>query len=143
MHWLKKFLGFPDVREVAIVQSVLDDLSQMAIDAHPNEMLAFFAASKKPRDGLLIIDEIHLQAYDASEDSASVFLHNLPMTTGIVGTAHSHPGGSTRPSDEDRHLWDKFGFVHAIIPEPYTAQSIVFFRKDGRRIRPRITERQR
>jgi len=61
-------------------------------------------------------------------------LSNLPMTTSIIGTVHSHPGGSTRPSEADRHLFSKFGYVHAIIGEPYTPFKTAFYDKNGHRI---------
>jgi proteasome lid subunit RPN8/RPN11 len=128
------------VSDVTIARSILTDLSQMAQDAHPNEMLAFFAASKGMKRGVVHIDEIHLQAYDADEQSAHVWLSNLPMTSSIVGSVHSHPGGSLRPSDADLHMWQKTGIVHAIIGEPYRETDIRFYSKEGRRIPVRVVE---
>jgi proteasome lid subunit RPN8/RPN11 len=60
------------------------------------------------------------------------------MTTSIVGTVHSHPGGSTRHSEADRHLFSKFGFVHAIIGEPYNNGKIAFYDKNGARLQVQI-----
>lgn len=137
MHWLRRkaaALIFTPVREITISRSVLEDVSEMAQGAHPKEMLALLAASKGNRQGRVHIDELQLQAYYASGDSASVVLSNLPMTTNIVGTIHSHPGGSKRPSDADLHLFSKFGYVHAIVGEPYRPGDVWFYNKNGERI---------
>ncbi len=102
----------------------------MARDAHPKEMLAFIGASNGVKAGLLMIDEIQLQAYDASVVSATVPLHLLPTVTTIVGTVHSHPGSDRRPSRNDLALFGRYGMVHGIIGSPYTRESITFY--DGR-----------
>lgn len=112
----------------------------MAQGAHPKEMLAFFSSTKGVRGGVLHIDEIQLQAYAADTNSAHIVLSNLPMTTSIIGTVHSHPGGSTRPSDADKHLFSKFGYVHAIIGEPYVIGRTAFYDKSGARIQVLITD---
>ena len=124
--------------EITIDSSLINDVAQMARSAHPKEMFAFLASSKGERKDKWHIDEIHLQAYNASEDSASVLTWNLPMTTSIIGTIHSHPGGSVRPSEQDLHFYSKLGFVHAIIAEPYTAETTRFYDKKGTRIEVKI-----
>lgn len=134
VNWIRRLLGITPVRRVDLQQSVLLDICEMAQSAHPKEMLAFLSATRGNKDGSITIDEIQLQAYVASEDSASFHTWNMPTVTSIVGTVHSHPGGSKRPSDEDLHLFSKFGFIHAIIGEPYRPQDIRFYDKDGRRI---------
>jgi len=132
-RWLLEKL-FPKVRRITIAKSALEDVCEMARSAHPNEMIAFFAASKGNNHGHIHIDELQLQAYTASRDSASVLLSNIPMTSTIIGTVHSHPGVNRTPSDADLHLWSKFGFVHAIIGQPYVETSISFYQKNGKRI---------
>jgi len=133
--WLKqkflRFLGFQKVESVSISASLLEDLCEMARDAHPKEMIAFLSASKGIRKGRLHIDEIQLQAYNASTHSAQVMLHQLPTFTTIVGTVHSHPGGSRRPSSADRNFWSHYGYVHAIIGEPYTPRHVTYYSKDA------------
>lgn len=133
MEWLRNLFAVR-LQEIIIEEETLADISAMARSAHPKEMLAFLASSNGIRKGVLIIDELQLQAYNASNDSAHVFLSNIPMTTSIIGTVHSHPGGNKRPSDADLHFFSKFGFVHAIIGEPYRPQDIRFYDKNGNRI---------
>jgi proteasome lid subunit RPN8/RPN11 len=128
-HWL-----FPRVRSITIAQSAVEDLCIMAQGSHPKEMLAFFSSSNGVQHGHVHIDELQLQSYAASNDSASVFLSNLPMTTTIIGTVHSHPGGNPHPSDADLHLFSKFGFIHAIVGEPYKPENLRFYNKYGERV---------
>lgn len=134
-RWLlrafQRFIGFEKVRKVAIAKEVLDDLCEMAAQAHPNEMLAFIASTKGVQDGLLLIDEIQLQPYQASEYSTSFNLWNLPTFTSTVGTVHSHPGPSRRPSEADLQLFGQYGLVHGILGYPYTRRSITFYDKQG------------
>jgi proteasome lid subunit RPN8/RPN11 len=141
MHrFLRWILGIQQIKEITISHSLVEDLCEIARASHPKEMLAFLSSTKGNRRGLLHIDELQLQAYDASNSSANVPLGNLPMTTRIVGTAHSHPGGSKRPSDADLHLFSKFGYVHAIIAEPYTPATIRFMDKEGSTLAVRIIQ---
>jgi proteasome lid subunit RPN8/RPN11 len=134
VRFLKRLFGFKEIQRITISRSIIEDLCEMAQGSHPKEMLIFLSSTKGNRDGTVHIDEMQLQAYTASGNSAATALGNIPMTTGIVGTAHSHPGGSTHPSDADLHLFSKFGYVHAIIGEPYREENIKFLDKNGRRI---------
>lgn len=137
--WIRKLLGITAVREIFMEESVLLDISSMAQSAHPKEMLAFLSATQGNRNGTVRIDEIQLQAYLASEDSASFQAWNMPTVTNIIGTVHSHPGGGKRPSDADLLLFSKFGYVHAIIGEPYRPQDIRFYDKEGGKLFVRIS----
>jgi proteasome lid subunit RPN8/RPN11 len=136
----ERLFGVQRIHEICVLGSLLDDVCEMARGSYPKEMLAFLAATKGIRRGRVVIDELQLQAYDASVDSASVPLHLLPTHTNIVGTVHSHPGRSARPSDADAHLFSQFGFVHAIAANPYTRASVSFYDKEGKRIGVRVLE---
>jgi proteasome lid subunit RPN8/RPN11 len=140
LRWIKRTLGLHPIRDITISAGVLDDISDMAGSAHPKEMLAFMSSTRGNRHGIVYIDEIQLQAYVASEDSATFHTWNMPTVTGIVGTVHSHPGGSKRPSDADLHLFSKFGYIHAIIGEPYRPRDIRFYNKDGIAIAVRVVD---
>ncbi len=147
LTWLKEktfwFFGFQKINGITIEHSAVQDLCQIARDAHPKEMLAFLSASKGNNKGHIHIDEIQLQAYTAGESSALVNLHMLPTFSNILGTVHSHPGGSRRPSSADRNLWQNYGFVHAIIGEPYTPSHITFFDKEANIINVAMTHNVR
>jgi proteasome lid subunit RPN8/RPN11 len=50
---------------------------------------------------------------------ASLRSEMIPTNVGGVGTVHSHPSGSTRPSDEDLRTFAKKGVRHIIVGRPY------------------------
>jgi len=132
--WFLRFIGFQKITKVTIAESVLEDLAFMAKEAHPKEMLAFFAATKGVVKGNLHIDEIQLQAYNASSHSAHFWTHLLPTYTNIVGTVHSHPSSSRRASGADRTLFSRLGLVHAIIGSPYRKNDVTFYNPKGEEI---------
>jgi len=66
-------------------------------DTYPKE----FAAILRAEEG--VIEEILLLPGTVSGDVHAIFqLHMLPIDFSVVGTIHSHPSGSYRPSDADR-----------------------------------------
>ncbi len=145
-HWLRRLprriLLSPfggEVREVTISPTVVRDLCLMARSSWPKEMISYLSATAPVQDGRLHIDEIQLQAYDASTHSATTHLHLLPPVTNIVGTLHSHPTRAYRPSDADLSLFSHFGLVHGIIRHPYNGfDDIAFYDKEGRRVPVRL-----
>jgi proteasome lid subunit RPN8/RPN11 len=54
------------------------------------------------------------------------------MDLSYIGTAHSHPGGSNRPSLQD--LNNFFGVVSIIISYPYEYETIGAFDRNGNNI---------
>ncbi|MCJ7719862.1 MAG: Mov34/MPN/PAD-1 family protein [Candidatus Hadarchaeum sp.] len=59
----------------------------------------------------------------SSGRSAVMKLHMLPIDPSACGTVHSHPSGSTSPSQEDLMLFAKYGRVHIIVAEPFDEHS--------------------
>jgi proteasome lid subunit RPN8/RPN11 len=47
----------------------------------------------------------------------------LPIDFNLIGTVHSHPGPSTRPSDADLQLFAKKGKIHIIVAMPFDYNS--------------------
>lgn len=132
-------IGGEPVREITIGSSVVRDLCLMARSSWPKEMLAYLSSTKGAKNGVLRIDEIQLQAYDASTHSATTHLHLLPTVTGIIGIAHSHPTRAYRPSDADLSLFAHYGLVHAILRYPYNSfDDIAWYDKEGRRVPVRL-----
>ena len=144
-RWFRRLLlapvGGEPVREITATASVVRDLCAMARSSWPTEMLAYLSSTRGVRDGRLHIDEIQVQAYEASDESAVAHLWRLPTMTGIVGTIHSHPSHAYRPSDADLSLFAHYGFVHAIIRHPYGGfDDIAWYDKEGRRVPVRVAE---
>ena len=138
-NWFLRFIGFERVNRITIEESALQDILDMAKSSYPKEVLVFLSATEGNKKGHVHIDEIQIQAYEASQTSAMVWLHLLPTVSNIVGTAHSHPSGSRRPSRADLQFWSKQGFVHMIAGRPYTRNSVSFYNKQGEEIGVGIT----
>ncbi len=101
-----------------IEQDVLEMVNASAKESYPNEFLATMRAEKG------IITEIILVPGTISNYHSGTFqLHMLPIDLSVVGTVHSHPGPSNRPSDEDLHLFGRFGNTHIITCMPFNLKS--------------------
>ncbi|MBI5398551.1 Mov34/MPN/PAD-1 family protein [Candidatus Woesearchaeota archaeon] len=141
MEWIKHWLAQGmiklfdleqfDYNSISLTQEVLFSITDLARDCHPKEFLAFLGGSVKNKT--LVIDKLLYQVYHASEDSAFPEMH-LPTLSGCVGSVHSHPGASNRPSDADLHFFDKNPGIHLIIKEPYKPHHVMAYDSKGRKI---------
>jgi len=135
-HKVAAWFFAPRFDRIRIEESVVQDICALARGAHPKETIAFLTGSihkegkGKERGRVLVIDGLYLKAYDASEYSTSFTTHDLPADN-VYGTVHSHPGFSNRPSAADKRLFQRYGWFHAIICQPYTEQSIRYYNKYG------------
>ncbi len=59
-------------------------------------------------------------------------IHMLPIDFTIVGTAHSHPSGSLKPSLED--LNNFYGRIMIIVGPPFQTSSFAAYNKQGERL---------
>jgi len=108
-------------------------LLQMGRDAHPNEFVAILTE----QDGL--IDAVNLlPGTVAGEDSASLLVDMMPLSTHIAGSCHSHPNGVLRPSNADIRFFPRTGRYHLIIGHPYTERDWCCFSSDGRQYRMEV-----
>lgn len=102
----------------SIKKRTLKMILEASKSSYPNEFGGILRAKKG------IIDElVLLPGTESGEDVALFKLHMLPIDFTIVGTVHSHPSGSCRPSGADLDLFRKFGWVHIIVCEPYDTRS--------------------
>lgn len=101
-----------------IEADVLDMINEAAKGSYPHEFAAMLRAEKG-----VITEILLLPGSIATEYSATVTLHNLPIDLSVVGTVHSHPGPSNRPSDEDLHLFGSYGNTHIITCLPFDMKS--------------------
>jgi proteasome lid subunit RPN8/RPN11 len=101
----------------AIEREALEFILGVARSSHPRE----FAGVLRARGGA--ISEILILPGTASETSALLRLHALPLDPSACGTVHSHPTSSPLPSPEDLRLFAKFGRIHIITAFPYDKRS--------------------
>jgi proteasome lid subunit RPN8/RPN11 len=117
--------------KVVIDREVIDNIVELANQTLPKEFIAFLEG--KARKKVLRIYGLFYQEY-AANPSYTIYKFNPPMASNIVGSVHSHPGASNRPSMADLQSFSKKGMVHLIIRMPYSAENIQAYDKNGNRI---------
>ncbi len=116
-------------RPRAIRRKTLRMILAASKDAFPNEFGAFLRAEQG------VITELLLIPGTVGGNRHAIFqFHNAPFDTSVVGTVHSHPSGVYMPSDEDVHLFGKFGGLHIITGRPYEETTWAAWDNQGRRI---------
>jgi len=99
----------------AITRRALDSALASAGSAYPNEFGGVFRA-----DPPGVISELLLvPGTTAGHRHANFRLYMLPADLTVVGTVHSHPSGSLRPSDADLRLFRGWGRRHLILGAPF------------------------
>jgi proteasome lid subunit RPN8/RPN11 len=59
-------------------------------------------------------------------------LNMLPIDSKVVGSVHSHPGPSNRPSQADLQFFKKTGRIHLIIKQPARSiEDVAAYDKNG------------
>ena len=86
--------------------------------------------SSSSKRNLIIIDGLVVPPFSVRGPYYSGFpSYDLPFDLSYIGTVHSHPGGSNRPSIED--LNNYYGLVSVIICYPYDDKTICAFDRNG------------
>ena len=121
MGWLQSLFQADDV--IGIAGDTLKFAQESARDAHPNEYMGMLRATPAAdlnlnQTGSVITDIMVIPGTESGPVSASVKSWMVPNDSTSVGSIHSHPSGSLRPSDEDLATFGK-GQVHIILGAPY------------------------
>jgi len=122
-----------EFNRILIKQDVIENIIELAKEAHPKEFLAFLDG--KIKDNILTITGLLYQEYNATENSAAPMFH-FPDKT-FYGSVHSHPGYSNKPSLADKQFFRKTGIINIIICKPYLFENIKIYNHNGEEI---ITE---
>ncbi|MBS3164720.1 Mov34/MPN/PAD-1 family protein [Candidatus Woesearchaeota archaeon] len=117
--------------EVVLAEGAADELCHFAREVAPKEFMAVLKGGVRGKE--LRITELVFQPFVNTVASSSMSM-DLPLMSGSVGTAHSHPSGSNRPSRQDLRLFAKMGGVHLIIGSPYRRENIACYLSDGTRV---------
>ena len=117
-----------DFDNIVIKKDVVDDIIEFARINHPREFIMYLEG--KIRKKVLIIDGLLYQEYVSNRTSATSKV-NFPIGLKIVGSVHSHPGSSAKPSKADLKSFLKNGLVHLIIKEPYFKEDIAVYLANG------------
>jgi proteasome lid subunit RPN8/RPN11 len=104
---------------------------------HPNE--AILILQGKTTREQVIIEGLVIPPFASSGPYFSGFSnYHLPFDGSYVGSAHSHPGGSNRPSLEDLNR-GFYGAVSIIIAHPYEDRTIAAYDRNGSKLEIKTT----
>jgi proteasome lid subunit RPN8/RPN11 len=132
------FLGNQDKRfqEILMDREVVEEIIQIARESHPFEFAALLEG--KVKEGVLKVDGLVFLPGETSNQGAVMKTFMMPLTTGTVGSVHSHPIPSGEPSTADLQFFAKNGLFHLIIAYPYTEDSILAYDTFGEIISYRL-----
>lgn len=128
--WFNRFFELDkyEFDRVVIDKEVIEAIIELAEQTLPKEFIAFLEGKVNKR--VLRITRLNYQEYVANP-SYTVYKMDFPLTSNIVGTVHSHPGYSNKPSKADLHSFSKKGLVHLIISMPYRVENIKAYDING------------
>jgi proteasome lid subunit RPN8/RPN11 len=131
--FIDRLFGFEkyEFESIVVEKEVIDNIIELAKQTHPKEFVAFLEG--KIKDKALTIYGLAYQEYEASTNATWSKI-NFPVMANIVGSVHSHPGPSNRPSNADLNFFSKRGIVHMIIKMPYRQEDIQGYDLKGDKI---------
>jgi len=141
---LDKLIGYllgndkQEFLEVHIDAILIDEIINIAIESHPNEFIALLEGKIEKK--VLKIKGLVFLPGETSNEGAVMQTFMKPISTGTIGSVHSHPGFNASPSNADLYFFSKNGLFHLIIAEPYNRNSIRAYNTVGAEIGYKIIE---
>ena len=125
-------------KQIIITRQVADGIITFAKARHPNEMVLVLQG--KSRSDKIIVEGLIIPPFASSGPFYSGFpIHDLPFDSSYVGSAHSHPGGSNKPSLEDLNR-GFYSSVSIIISHPYEDETIAAYNRKGEKLELKIVD---
>ncbi len=123
-------------RQITLKKDTRDGILSYCKMNHPNEGLLILKG--KSKKGNVTIDGLIVPPFSESGPTFAGFPHSfLPFDLSYVGTVHSHPSGSAKPSVTDLHNF--FGLVSLIVKSPYEDDDIFAWDSNGDSIKLTIS----
>jgi len=121
----------PIERKVILIESTANGIITYSKSCHPNEGILILQGKRK--QNITFINGLVIPPFSTHGPFYSGFSgYELPFDLSYIGTVHSHPSGSTRPSLEDLHNY--FGIISLIIGFPYDYETITAFDRNGNQL---------
>lgn len=125
------------LREVIISRNALDGIITYSKALHPNESILILQG--RTTTEYVIIEGLVVPPFALSGPYYSGYSNfYLPSDSSYVGSAHSHPGGSNRPSLEDLNR-GFYGAVSIIIAHPYEDRTVAAYDRSGNHLQIKIS----
>ena len=122
---------------VVVPGELLDSMLTFARMQHPREAILLLRGSVS-RDEIVLEEHLFPPFASSGRGFAQFSPSMLPIDFSIVGTLHSHPSGSPRPSPTDlNHL---YGRIMVIVAFPYTRDRVAVYDKRGERLPLEVRE---
>jgi proteasome lid subunit RPN8/RPN11 len=126
------------IRSVVISRGAADGIISYSKALHPNESILVLEG-KTTKEKVIIVGLV-LPPFATSGPYYSGFSDfHLPFDNSYIGSAHSHPTGSNRPSLEDLNR-GFYGVVSIIISHPYQDDTMAAYDREGNRLEVEITD---
>jgi len=123
-------------KQIIISRSATNGIISYSKALHPNE--AILILQGKTTKEQVIIEGLIIPPFASSGPYYSGFSnYHLPFDNSYVGSAHSHPGDSNRPSLEDLNR-GFYGSVSIIISHPYEDRTMAAYDRNGNRLEIKI-----
>jgi proteasome lid subunit RPN8/RPN11 len=125
-------------RQVVISRSATDGIISYSRSLHPNEAILILQGKTTPE--LIIIEGLVIPPFALSGPYYSGYSNfHLPSDGSYVGSAHSHPGGSNKPSLADINR-GFYGAVSIIIAYPYEERTIAAYDRNGNKLQIKVKD---
>ena len=126
-------------RQVVISSSATDGIISYSKSLHPNEAILILQGKTSPE--LIIIESLVIPPFALSGPYYSGYSNfYLPSDGSYVGSAHSHPGGSNKPSLADINR-GFYGAISIIIAYPYEERNIAAYDRNGNKLEIKVEDR--
>ena len=115
-------------RRIILTKQITDSVITYAKSWHPNEGILILQGKKEKN--LIKVTGLIIPPFSTHGPYYSGFpVYELPFDLSYIGTIHSHPSRSNKPSLEDLNHF--FGLVSLIICYPYEVQDMAAFDRNG------------
>jgi proteasome lid subunit RPN8/RPN11 len=125
-------------KQIIISRNVTDGIISYSKVLHPNEALLILQG-KTTREQV-IIEGLVIPPFALSGPYYSGYSNfNLPFDNSYIGSAHSHPGGSNKPSLADLNT-GFYGAVSIIIAHPYEDRTMAAYDRNGNKLEIKVAD---
>jgi len=105
-----------------IKKNLIEDACKAAQNYYPDEFMCFLGGNGK----MEVVEEIVLLPNTSGQDFATINESVIPLDESIVGSLHSHPDSSGRPSSEDKRFFRRHK-INIIIGYPFVIEKAKFY----------------